>query len=304
LELTLQYLMSAWIAFTVFAALMQAVRTAGQKQISSSVSPMGATLIRYIFGLPFALVYLLLISRFSGFTLLSDALINARFVIYALMAGVAQIIATVLLVKCFNFRNFTVGTSFAKTEAIQTAVLGLLFFGSTLSALGWIAVALGVLGIFIVSIPTKTGQWEPMTVALGTLSGTAFSLTSLWLREASLSLELPALKSAAVTLVFMVSVQSILCITYIAIRENNQFSAIRRRIGLAWFVGLTSALGSLGWFTAMTLQNPALVKSLGQVEFIFTLLLTTFFFKEKVTQRELLGVIAIVASVILITLAT
>jgi drug/metabolite transporter (DMT)-like permease len=296
--------MSAWIAFTVLAAVMQAVRTAGQKQISSTVSPMGATLIRYVFGLPFAIAYLLFISQFTALALFSDALGNARFIIYGLMAGVAQIIATVLLVKCFSFRNFTVGTSFAKTEAIQTAVFGMLLFGSSLSALGWLAVAVGVLGIFIVSVPTKTGQWEPMNVVLGTLSGTAFALTSLWLREASLSLELPALKSAALILVFMVSAQSILCIAYIAVREKEQFVAIRKRISLAWFVGLTSALGSVGWFTAMTLQNPALVKSLGQIEFIFTLLLTTFFFKEKVTRRELAGVLAIVASVLLILQAT
>jgi drug/metabolite transporter (DMT)-like permease len=296
--------MSAWIAFTVLAAVMQAVRTAGQKQISSTVSPMGATLIRYVFGLPFAIAYLLFISQFTALALFSDALVNARFIIYGLMAGVAQIIATVLLVKCFSFRNFTVGTSFAKTEAIQTAVFGMLLFGSSLSPLGWLAVAVGVLGIFIVSIPTKSGHWEPMNVVLGTLSGTAFALTSLWLREASLSLELPALKSAALTLVFMISAQSILCIAYIAVREKEQFVAIRKRIRLAWFVGLTSALGSVGWFTAMTLQNPALVKSLGQIEFIFTLLLTTFFFKEKVTRRELAGVLAIVASVLLILQAT
>lgn len=296
--------MSAWIAFTVLAAVMQAVRTAGQKQISATVSPIGATLIRYVFGLPFAIAYLLFISQFTALALFSDALVNSRFVVYGLMAGVAQIIATVLLVKCFSFRNFTVGTSFAKTEAIQTAVFGMLLFGSALSALGWLAVAVGVLGIFIVSIPTKAGQWEPMNIVLGTLSGTAFALTSLWLREASLSLELPALKSAAVTLVFMVSAQSIMCITYIAVREKEQFAAIRKRIRLAWFVGLTSALGSVGWFTAMTLQNPALVKSLGQIEFIFTLLLTTLFFKEKVTRRELAGVLAIVASVLLILQAT
>jgi drug/metabolite transporter (DMT)-like permease len=296
--------MSAWIAFTVLAALMQAVRTAGQKQLTSSVSPMGATLIRYIFGLPFAIAYLLFLSQFSAFALLVDALVNARFVVYGMMAGVAQIVATVLLVKCFSFRNFTVGTSFAKTEAIQTAIFGMVLFGSTLTTLAWLAVAVGVLGIFIVSIPTKTGQWEPMNVLLGTLSGTAFSLTSLWLREASLSLNLPALKSAAVTLVFMVTVQSIMCMAYIAIREKKQFAAIRKRLNLSWFVGLTSALGSVGWFTAMTLQNPALVKSLGQIEFIFTLLLTTFFFKEKVTRRELVGVLAIVASVILILQAT
>lgn len=238
---------SPWIAFTVMAALMQAVRTAGQKQLSSSVSPMSSTLIRYVFGLPFAIIYLIYITGSELGDILVHAVGNQRFVLFALAASLAQIIATFLLVKVFTFRNFTVGTSLAKTEAVQAAVFGTVMFGMPLTLLGWLAVALGFLGIFIVSMPAAEQRWEPRTVILGTLSGTAFALTSLWLREASLSLNLRVLPSAA-----------------------------------------------------MTWQNPALVKSLGQVEFIFTLLLTTLFFKERVTARELSGVAAIIGSVILI----
>ena len=279
---------------------MQAVRTAGQKQLTSSVTPMSSTLIRYVFGLPFALIYLLYITRAELPEVVAAALGNGRFIVFALAAAVAQIIATVLLVRLFSFRNFTVGTSLAKTEAVQAAVFGTVLFGMPLSLFGWLAVAIGFLGIYIVSMPTGDQRWEPRTVLLGTLSGTAFALTSLWIREASLSLEQSVLSSAAMTLVFLVSVQSLICVCYTALREPEQFAAIGKRLGLAGFVGLTSALGSVGWFTAMTYQNPALVKSLGQVEFIFTLLLTTLFFKERITARELLGVAAIVCSVILI----
>ncbi len=294
---------SYWIAFTILAALMQAVRTAGQKQLTSSVTPMSSTLIRYVFGLPFAIIYLLYITGTDAAAIMTAALSNTRFLTFALAAAVAQIIATVLLVKLFSFRNFTVGTSLAKTEAVQAAVFGTVLFGMPLSMAGWLAVAIGFLGIYIVSMPTGGQRWEPQTVILGTLSGSAFALTSLWIREASLSLELDVLSSAAMTLVFLVSVQSLICVCYTALREPAQFSAIGKRLGLAGFVGLTSALGSVGWFTAMTYQNPALVKSLGQVEFIFTLLLTTLFFKERVTARELMGVAAIICSVLLILLA-
>ncbi len=291
---------SPWIAFTIMAALMQAIRTAGQKQLSNSVSPMSSTLIRYVFGLPFAIIYLVYITRSELADILVHALGNSRFVLFSLAAALAQIIATFLLVKVFSFRNFTVGTSLAKTEAVQAAVFGTLMFGIPLSLQGWLAVAIGFLGIFIVSMPPAEQRWESRTVILGTLSGTAFALTSLWIREASLSLNLPVLPSAAMTLVFMVTVQSLMCLSYTFVRERSQFAAIGQRLGLSGFVGLTSALGSVGWFTAMTYQNPALVKSLGQIEFIFTLLLTTLFFKERITARELLGVAAIVGSVILI----
>jgi len=290
--------MSAWVAFTILAALMQAIRTAGQKQLSNSVSPMSTTLVRYVYGLPFAIAYLFLVASDEAVPLLSKALLNQRFLVFAFAAGVAQIIATVLLIKLFSFRNFAVGTSFAKTEAIQTAVIGTVLFQSSLGLFGWLAVFLGVIGIVIVSLPEKTVTWDRRNISLGLLSGTAFSLTSLWLREASLSLDTGVLQSAATTLVVMVSLQSILCLAYTASRESGQIALILERSGLALFVGLTSALGSVGWFTAMTYQDPALVKSLGQIEFVFTVLLTTMFFRETISRREGIGLLAIVTSVI------
>lgn len=261
---------------------------------------MSSTLIRYVFGLPFVIVYLFYVAGDQSVALVADALINQRFVLFASAAGIAQIIATFLLIRAFSYRNFTVGTSFAKTEAVQTAVIGMLLFGSALSPIGWLAVAIGFIGVFIVSMPTANQRWEPGAVAFGTLSGTAFSLTSLCLREASLSLDLAVVQSAAITLVYMVVLQSCVCVAYTLAREPDQFSAISKRLPLSFFVGVTSALGSVGWFTAMTYQNPALVKSLGQVEFLFTLAITTLFFKERVTGRELSGVVAIALSVVLI----
>jgi len=292
--------MSSWIAFSIFAAFMQSVRTAGQKQLTSSLTPMSVTLVRYLFGLPFVIAYLLILfGKQSGHEIVV-ALSNHRFVTFAVLAGIAQIVATVLLVKVFSFRNFAVGTSFAKTEALQTAVFGLVLFGTALSGWGWLAVLIGFIGILIVSVPKSREPWEFKNVVLGTLSGTAFSFTAIWLREASLSLNIDTLRSAGMTLFFMVSVQTIMCFVYSAVREANQLSLIRARTGLAFFVGLTSALGSIGWFSAMTLENPALVKSVGQVEFIFTLVITTLFFKEKISVREYVGMTLIVISVIIL----
>jgi len=292
--------MSSWIAFSIFAAFMQSVRTAGQKQLTSSLTPMSVTLVRYLFGLPFVIAYLLILfGTQSGHEIVISAT-NQRFVVFALLAGVAQIVATVLLVKVFSFRNFAVGTSFAKTEPLQTAVFGLVLFGTALSGLGWLAVLVGFVGILIVSVPKSRQPWELKNVVLGTLSGTAFSFTAIWLREASLSLNYDTLRSASMTLFFMVSVQTVICLVYCSLKEAGQLSLIRARTGLALFVGLTSALGSIGWFSAMTLENPALVKSVGQVEFIFTLIITTVFFKEKITAREYVGMTFIVISVLIL----
>ena len=49
--------MQAWVLFTVLAAFMQAIRTAGQKRLAQNLSSMATTLIRYLFGLPVVIVY-------------------------------------------------------------------------------------------------------------------------------------------------------------------------------------------------------------------------------------------------------
>ena len=47
-----------WIPLSIFAALMQAVRTAAQKTLNQSMSTMGTTYVRSLFGMPALLVFL------------------------------------------------------------------------------------------------------------------------------------------------------------------------------------------------------------------------------------------------------
>jgi len=291
--------METWVVFTLLAVSMQAVRTAGQKQLASYISPMATTLVRYLFGLPIAFVYLTFLVA-GDTTLVSKALAHHQFLMYASMAGVAQIFATFWLVKVLTFRNFAVGTSFAKTEALQTALLGALFFSAYLSVWGWLAVVIGMVGILVVSLPKKGQPIEWASLYYGGLSGIAFAFTSLWIREASLVLEYDLIISAAMTLAYMVSLQTLLCIIYIYIKERQQLAIMMQHLSLAGFVGITSALGSIGWFTAMSFQNAAIVKSLGQLEFVLTLLITYFFFKEKIKFREYVGMFLILISVVLL----
>ena len=294
--------MEIWIAFTLLAALMQAVRTAGQKRIASYISPMATTLVRYLFGLPFAVLYLYWIADTEALFAVIERSNIDYFLWYASAAGVAQIFATLCLVKVLKYRNFAVGTSFAKTEAIQTAIFGALFFSAYLSAIGWLAVIIGVLGILVVSLPSKQQHVEKAVVVNGILSGIGFAFTSLWLREASLSLGDDFLFNAALTLCYMVSLQTLICFVFILLKQPEQLKLIKQHLALAVFVGFTSALGSIGWFTAMTYENAALVKSLGQIEFVFTVLITYIFFNEKISGKEAVGMVLIIASVILLLL--
>ncbi len=295
-----------WVALTLFAALMQSVRTAGQKSLASTVSPMAATLVRYLFGLPFAIGYLLVIIWLQPADIVSDIEVTPRFFTYAGVAAILQIVATASLIQVFSTRNFAVGTAYAKTEALMTGILAVLLFQESLSLAAWASVIGGVTGVLfmsVASIPTRT-ELSRMdnSAAFGLLSGLCFALTSLFLRQASLSLHGPAFLTAAVTLVFMVSLQSAITAVWIVCRDRRQFGKIWQRRGVSLFIGITSVLGSIGWFTAMTLQHPAYVKALGQVEVLITVLITGRIFQEFITRRESVGMLLIVGSVCLLLL--
>lgn len=295
--------MELWIVFTLLAVVMQSVRTAGQKQIARSITAQAATLVRYLFGLPFALLYFYSLKNYYQVDSIAPQWI---FYQAASLAGISQIIATVCLVKALSIRNFAVGTALAKTEAILTAVIGSLFFSAALSWLGYVSVMIGVVGVLVAS-NWKIGLRDldgNKSIRYGLGAGLGFALASLWLRQASLSLEMPSLLSASAVLAYMVAMQTLICLVWIAVLERDQLTMIVSRFKACLFIGFTSAAGSIGWFTAMSLQNAAIVKTLGQTEFVVTLIITYFYFGERISARETIGILLVALSVMLLLFAT
>ncbi|WP_440877460.1 DMT family transporter [Thalassotalea sp. PLHSN55] len=293
--------MEIWIYFTLLAATMQAVRTAGQKQLSAHLNAMATTSVRYVYALPFAWAYLWWLLDYRQ---VSVPELNPQFLQYALTASVMQIIGTACLVAAFKYRNFAVATSLAKTEAIQVAVVGALVFSAGLSAWGWFSVVVGVIGVLIVSKVKFTVRdvFQNPGAGFGLASGLGLAITTLLIRESSLALNTDLMVSAAVTLVFMITVQSVVSLVYVYIQNKKQIPVMISQWRLCLFVGVTSVLGSIGWFTGASYQTAAYVKALGQVEFFITLLLTYRFFKEKITLKEYVGMALILASVLILLL--
>lgn len=289
--------MNIWIFFTILAALMQAIRTAAQKELATDITPLAATLVRYLFGLPFVLTYVFACLYYYD---LEIPTLDTFFITLATLAAITQILATIALIKAISYNTFAVGTTLVKTETLQTAWLGVAFFGAHLAIAGWLSILVGLVGAMLISrFNFKNLKFTP-GAGFGLLAGLGFAFTSLCLREASLSIQAPAILSAACTLAFMVSLQTLLCLVWVVYRQKDQLRKITQNMGVSVLVGASSAAGSAGWFTAMTLQNPALVKTLGQVEFLFTIALTHLYFKEHINKREYSGMFLIIISVVFI----
>ncbi len=299
----MELLIEPWVLWTLLAAVMQSVRTAGQKMLVADISAVSATLVRYLFGLPFALLYLAwLLSRRDW----QIPQLNLDFLICGLLAGVLQIIATVLLIQLFTLRNFAVGSTFVRTEIVLTALIGFWWFAEEVSPQGWFAILVCVGGLVMISL-AKTGLinslWNRSAV-YGLGAGLSFALTSLLLRRASLSLNLDdPMFSAAVTLVYMVVLQTVITLLWVGWRQPREFKIIGVKWRPSLFVGATAVAGSIGWFTAMTLELAAYVKTLGQIEFLISLLIAVYLFKERPSGLELLGMLLIVGGAVGILLA-
>lgn len=298
----------AWIPITLFAVMMQTVRTAGQKHLTAHLDAVAATLVRFLFGLPFVLIYLI------GVLLWFDAglpPLGAVFLGHTVFASITQIVATVLLIYLFSLRNFAVGTTYARTEAFLTALLGATLFGEWISLPGWVAIIVSVAGVVVLTV-ARTGLDEHTLLhrlwnraaAVGLASGLCFALCSLSIRKASLSFGIDNfVLTAAVTLVTMVIIQTAVMMVHVAVKTPQQFLLIARQWPACLFVGVTSALGSIGWFTAMTLERASYVKALGQVEFVFALAISTLFFHERSSRLELTGMALVATGILVLVVA-
>ncbi|ACK48021.1 DMT family transporter [Shewanella baltica] len=286
-----------WILLTLLAAFMQAWRNAFQSQLSKEVSVAGVTLARFIWAGPIAAVYLV------GLYLWQNVGVpdfSGRFIGFILGASAMQILATGLMVKLFKLQNFAIGAGLAKSEAVVAAILGTVFFGTHLSPLGWSGVLLGGVAIFLMSAKQGLRSLSLNTALIGLACGTSFALTSLWVREASLCLNIGFPHSAAWVLLFVISLQTLVLVSYLSLKDKSTLTALWQRPKLTLLTSTASCLGSIGWFSAMSLQAVPYVKTLGQVEVFFMILIATFWLKEKVKIKDMLGLVLIAIAAILV----
>jgi len=290
-----------WIWITLGAAGLQTLRFMLQKRLAGGgLSTGGATFSRFLFGAPIAVAGAALVLAMSG----PVPVPGLRFAGFVALGGAAQVVATFLTVALFQLRNFAVGVAFTKTETVQVAIFSALILGETVAGAGWAGIALGFIGVLLLSRAPRGGAFSWRPTLYGVVAGGLFGLSSIFYRGATLEL-LPAgfFARAIVTLACVTTVQALGMALYLRFAEPGELG----RVIAAWrrtlWVGVTGVAGSAGWFSAFALQNAAYVRALGQVEIVFTLLVSALVFRERLSAREGAGIALVVASLIVIVLA-
>ena len=294
--------MPLWIPITITAAFLQNLRSSLQRQLKGRMGSTGATFARFGFAFPFAVLYIVALDLVGGATLPG---VNATFLVAVAAGGLAQILATFLLVYLFGFRNFMVGTAYSKTEPVQAAIFGLIILGETISWLAFGAILAGAFGVGLISIAGRKGGTSlrralfSREAGIGIASGAFFGISAVCFRGASLSLEEGGvLARAATTLVWATGIQTAVMLVWMALKDRAELVAVAKAWRPALLVGLVGVSASACWFTAMTLEKVAYVRALGQIELIFTFASSVFWFREKIARLELAGCLLIVAGIL------
>ena len=298
--------MELWIFASLLAATLQTVRFMLQKVLSrTQLSTAGATFSRFCYSAPFLWVVAAFYFAKSG---TDPPELSFWFWIYASLGGVAQILATVCVVALFKSRNFAVGITFKKTEVIQAVLVGIILLQEGVALEGLGAILIGLLGVLMLSdqasiSDAQTNRFFNRATGLGIMSGFLFAISAVAYRGATLEVSMPsAMTTAMITLLWVVSLQVLLMGIWIYLCEPGQLGAVWKARKSAVWIGLTSMGGSFGWFTAFSVQNAAYVKALGQIEILLSMAVGYFFFREKLTVREFVGVCFLATSVMLLAL--
>lgn len=296
-----------WIPITIGAALAQTVRNAAQRHLTPILGTLGATLVRFLYGLPFALLWLWAVAAVGDFSLPA---LSTPFLWWVLVSAVAQIGATALLLRVMAERNFALGIAYAKTDVILVAVFGLAFLGDALTPATIVAIVFSTVGVMLLApidrkrpLHTLIAGWTTRSAMLGLASGAGFGLAAVGYRGAALALEGAAFPmAAACTLVAAQALQTALLGGWLLARKPAVVVSVCREWRKSLFAGLMGAVASGCWFTAMAIEPAAHVRTLALIEVLFGYAIARRFFRERLSAIELVGMLLLMVGFVIVTL--
>jgi drug/metabolite transporter (DMT)-like permease len=288
-----------WAVFTLIAAAAQTARNAMQRELTATLGTVGATHVRFLFGFPFALVFLAGVLLVTGSALPYPGLAFWPWVIGGLLA---QIAATATMLSVMGQRSFVVAYAYIKTEPVSVALFGLIFLGDKITPLSAAAILIATAGVIVISLKPGTGEDRTTrSTIVGLLSGALFALSAIGYRGAILSLHLHDFVLAATfTVTVGLVIQAAVLSLYLWLRDRQVLRAIMRAWKPSMFAGFMGAFASEFWFLGFAITSAANVRTLALVEVLFAQGVTRFVFKQPTTAREVAGIVLVVIGVALL----
>jgi drug/metabolite transporter (DMT)-like permease len=291
-----------WIPATIAASIFQVGRNALQRGVMTSAGPWGATLVRFLFGLPFSIL-------FTGIALLAvpEAAphFGAAFWLSATAGAASQILATAALLVAMHRSGFAVGTALQQSSLPLAALVGLIVYHDRLSATAWLGVAITTFGLAILTWPSKLSPMPRAAsgAAFGLLSGLFFGFSLNAFRHAALSMDPAHPVFAAIVSVSIVQGMQATALTLILmIRDPAALRAAMRNWRSSLAAGACGTCASAGWFIALALSPAAPVRALGVIEAPVAAIAGHRLFRETLHLKQIVAGIAVISGIVLTSL--
>lgn len=281
-----------WILATLIASAAQTGRNAAQRGLTAEIGTLGATAVRFLFGLPFAALFLLVWSLWHPIPVP-----DARVLGWTALGGLAQIAATALMLVTMRQRGFGVTTALIKTEPVTLALIGAVVLAEPLGPARMLAIAVATGGVLLMSgTDWRQGNWR--AAALGVLSGGLFGLSAIGFRGALLALDSGSFVTrSALVLVISLALQSLIMLAWLGLADRRALAGIRRYWHSSLRAGALGAFASLFWFMGFALTSAANVRTLALVEVLMAQAVSGRLLRENTAPRQILGMVLIVLGV-------
>lgn len=288
-----------WAVFTLIAAIAQVLRNAAQSSLTGRLGTVGATHVRFLFGLPFALVALAAVAALG----LELPRPDPAYLGWVAFGAMAQIAATALMLAAMRMRSFVVTIAYTKTEPVQVALFGLIVLGDAVTPPLAAAILIATTGVMVLAWPNRSGgevfSWRP--ALLGVASGALFALAAIGFRGGILALPHAAyLPAATLTLAVSLFVQTLTLTIWLAVSDASVLVAIAIAWRRSMAAGFLGAFASQMWFMAFALETAARVRTLALVEIVIAAFVSRRLFSEIPGWRDLAGMGLIAAGVVLL----
>ena len=291
-----------WVVFVLIASTGQVLRNAMQKELTARLGTVGATHVRFLFGLPFALVFLSGVLAATGHAMPRFSSVALGWTVFG---ALSQILATALMLATMRERSFVVTTALIKIEPVWVALLGLVFLGDRLTPGLAFAILVATSGVMVMSWPKPSAlgaegwSWRP--AVLGLAAGAMFGFAAIGFRGGIRALDAGSFVVAATSVLAVgLLIQTVLLTAYLAIRERDNLAAIFRAWKPSMFAGFMGAFASQFWFLAFAVETAARVRTLALVEIILAQIISRNIFKQNIASREALGIGLVVIGVVLL----
>ncbi len=284
-----------WALFTIVASGAQTLRNALQRELTATLGTVGATHVRFLYGLPFGWLFLSLVLAISG---AKFPALHGEMLLWTFIGAVTQIIATALLLSAMREKSFVVITALSKTEPVHVALFGLAVLGDPVSTGLAIAIALATIGVVTMSWPKQPTEWTPRPIMLGLVSASFFAMSAIGFRRGILSLDAPNFAvQASTTLAIGLTIQVALLTTYLLVFDRPTLIALFKAWRPSVKAGFMGAFASQCWFLAFSLESAAKVRTLALIEILFAQLISRNLFKQSLASREAIGIALVVLGV-------